>query len=260
MMRANIIIHPTRPYDNALLQRLLRAGDDGVGHRCGDVMKRGFILELVPKDGFDIAKVVENYANGRPVELSACDLKLHPSIVDSFRPEFVDYIAKYGLSALLRREPLTEALVAPGTSSAAVQSLLKGFLSALSVTTDLIVIDPYFFAPTTDKSYPALIGQILYPVLATLQTLTVVTLPNKVDAKLAADVTAALMVNAPRLIVAHKTSNAFHDRFWIDPISTKGFLCGTSLNGLGKRYAMVDHLEPTDAADVLSALRSESLL
>jgi hypothetical protein len=29
-MRANIIIHPTRPYDNALLQRLLRAGDDGV--------------------------------------------------------------------------------------------------------------------------------------------------------------------------------------------------------------------------------------
>jgi hypothetical protein len=30
MMRANIIIHPTRPYDNALLQRLLRAGDDGV--------------------------------------------------------------------------------------------------------------------------------------------------------------------------------------------------------------------------------------
>jgi hypothetical protein len=30
MMRAIIIIHPTRPCDNALLQRLLRAGDDGV--------------------------------------------------------------------------------------------------------------------------------------------------------------------------------------------------------------------------------------
>jgi hypothetical protein len=68
------------------------------------------------------------------------------------------------------------------------------------------------------------------------------------------------VVGAPGLSVAHRTSNTFHDRFWIDPISTKGFLCGTSLNGLGKRYALVDHLEPTDAADVLTALRNESLL
>jgi hypothetical protein len=223
-------------------------------------MKRGFILELVPKDGFDITKVVEVYANGRPVDLSACELKQHLSIVDSFRPEFVDYIAKYGLSALFRREPLTEVLVAPGTSSSAVQSLLQAFLGALSVTTDLVVVDPYFFAPTTDTSYPALIEQVLHPVLATLRTLTVITLPNKVDAKLVTDVTAALVVGAPGLSVAHRTSNTFHDRFWIDPISTKGFLCGTSLNGLGKRYALVDHLEPTDAADVLTALRNESLL
>lgn len=77
-------------------------------------MKRGFILELVPKDGFDITKVVEDYANGRHVDLSACELKQHLSIVDSFRPESVDYIAKYGLSALFRREPLMEVLVAPG--------------------------------------------------------------------------------------------------------------------------------------------------
>lgn len=223
-------------------------------------MKRGVILELVPKDGFDFTKVVENHANGQPVELSACELKQHLSIVDSFRPEFVDYIVKYGLSALLTREPLTEALVAPGTSSAAVQSLLQAFLSVLTVTTDLVVIDPYFFAHTADKSYPVLIEQVFRPVLANLKTLTVVTCPNRVDAKLVAAVTAALMVNAPSLSVVHKTSTAFHDRFWIDPISTKGFLCGSSLNGLGKKYAMVDHLEPTDAADVLSALRRENLM
>ena len=223
-------------------------------------MTRGIILELIPKEGFDYTKVVEDYANGRRVDLSACELKQHSSVVDSFRTEFVDYISEHGLSALLRREPLMEALVAPGTTSSAIQSLLQAFLSALTVTTDLVIVDPYFFAPTKDTGYPALIEQVLHPILPTLHTLTVITLPNKVDAGLITNVTSALAAQAPNLSVIHKTTQTFHDRFWIDPISTKGFICGSSLNGLGKRYALIDNLLPPDVADVIAALKSESLL
>ena len=223
-------------------------------------MPRGIILELIPKEGFDYTKVVEDYANGQRVDLSACELKQHNSVVDSFQAEFVDCISKHGLSALLRREPLMEALVAPGTTSSAIQSLLQAFLSALRVTTDLVIVDPYFFASTTDAGYPALIGQVLHQILPTLHTLTVITLPNKVNVALVTNVTSALAAQAPNLSVVHKTTQTFHDRFWIDPVSTKGFICGSSLNGLGKRYALVDNLQPSDVADVIAALKRESLL
>ena len=223
-------------------------------------MTRGIILELIPREGFDFAKVVEDYASGQRVDLSACELKQHISAVDSFRTEFVDYIAQHGLSALLRREPLMEALVAPGTTSSAIQSLLQGFLGVLAVTTDLVIVDPYFFAPTKDTGYPALIGQVLLPVLPTLRMLTVITLPNKVDTALVTNIKSALTANAPSLNVVHKTNGTFHDRFWINPISSRGFICGSSLNGLGKRYALVDHLQPSDATDVITALKNERLL
>jgi hypothetical protein len=54
MMRANIIIYPTCPYNNALLQRLLRAGDDGVNayeYRNNiEAISLGFLLIHSAKD------------------------------------------------------------------------------------------------------------------------------------------------------------------------------------------------------------------
>jgi hypothetical protein len=38
------------------------------------------------------------------------------------------------------------------------------------------------------------------------------------------------------------------------------FLDGSSLNGLGKKYALVDHLQSSDVTDVLAALKCENLL
>jgi hypothetical protein len=223
-------------------------------------MKRGIVIELLPRrESFDFSKIAADIANGKLVDLSECDVQQHVSIVDSFRSEFVEYITEHGLSSLIGREQLVEALVTPGTSPAAVQLLLQVFLGALSVTTDLVIIDPYFFA-ASDTNYPLLVEQVLQPVLPTLRNLTVITFPNKVDAVTVTNVTKLLTTNAPQLTLVPKTSNAFHDRFWIDPISGKGILTGSSLSGLGKRYALVDHLQSSDAADVLAALRNEHLL
>ena len=229
-------------------------------HLNGVTMKHGIVLELIPKNGFDFAKVVTDYANGKAVDLSACELIQHVSVIDSFRDEFIDYIAKYGLSAFLRRQPLTEALVAPGTNSSDVLTLLHVFLRGFAASVELVVIDPYFFAPTTDPNYSTFIEQALHPLLPTLSKLTIVTLPNKAAPTLIATVRDALCGSAPQLQIDHKTSAAFHDRFWVDPIAAKGFICGTSLNGLGKRYALIDHLQPSDAADVVTALRNEGVL
>lgn len=222
--------------------------------------ERGIVLELRPKGkDFDFSEIAADIANGRPVDLSHCDVRYHVSMVDSFAPEFVAYIVQHGLTSFLRRRPLMEALVARGTSEADVQALLQAFMAALSPMTDLVIVDPYFFA-RSDTGYPQLVERVLQPVLPGLRNLTVVTLPNNVSAVTLSDVTNLLTSSAPHLSIVHKTSNAFHDRFWIDPVSGKGFITGTSLNGLGRKYSLVDHLQSPDAADVLAALRSEGLL
>jgi hypothetical protein len=223
-------------------------------------MTSRIILELITREGFNFDEVVQDQANGQRVDLSDCELIQHISVIDSFRDEFIKYIEQHGLSALMRRETLTEALVAPGTTSSTIELLLQGFLKALSVGTELVIVDPYFFAKTTDASYPNLIQNVLLPVLPRLRTLTVITLPNKVDTALVANISHALTLHAPNLSVFHKTTTTFHDRFWINPVSSTGFICGSSLNGLGKKYALVDHLQQSDAKDVINALRKQGLL
>lgn len=224
--------------------------------------RNGIILELQPRDGgnFCFSKMTEDVSNRRPVDLSQCEVSYVTSIIDSFRPEFIDYIVKHGITSLINRRPLTEAVVPPGAGSTVVESLLQAFVAGISVTTDLVIVDPYFLAPTSDTTYPHAVEQILRPVLATLQTLTIIGLPSKADANLLASISSTLGAAAPALTVIHKTSNQFHDRFWINPVAATGFLTGSSLNGLGKKYAIVDYLQAADVSDILDALRNESLL
>jgi hypothetical protein len=54
-------------------------------------------------------------------------------------------------------------------------------------------------------------------------------------------------------------SEKFHDRFWLAD-GARGLVVGTSLNGLGKRYALVDFMQPSDVRDVVQALKTEGFL
>jgi hypothetical protein len=184
----------------------------------------------------------------------------HTSVIDSFRTEFVEYLAEHGMSTFLHREAVLEQIVPPGMSSSGIEQLLRAFLGAVGITTELIIVDPYFFASTRDPNYAGLIVGILKPTLPGLRELKIVTMKNSVDTTVKGTVTAALNAIAPGLTLTHQVSGSFHDRFWINPVAAQGFICGTSLNGLGRRYALLDNLKPSDTADVIAALRTENLL
>src|SRR5271156_5162591 len=93
---------------------------------------RGVVLELRPTgEDFDFSDIATKIANRLPADLSGCEVKYHVSMVDSFAPEFLAYIVQHGLTSFLRRQLLTEALVARGTDAAGIRSLLQGFISAL---------------------------------------------------------------------------------------------------------------------------------
>jgi len=54
-------------------------------------------------------------------------------------------------------------------------------------------------------------------------------------------------------------SREFHDRFWITP-SEEGFICGSSLNGIGKKYSSIYDLSKEDCKEIMSTLRDKKLI
>lgn len=219
------------------------------------------ILELVPKGPSDLSTVAVELASGRPVDLSAYEVRILPSSpLDAFRAEFIRYLTEYGLSAYLRRGPLFEEVVPRGASADDVRYLLQSYVQQLRVEDELIIIDPYLFAPATDPSYPDLLVGILRPILSSLKVLKVVTRADKSDPHLVATIRSKLAVHNPQIQLIHTTTQSFHDRFWINPATKKGFLVGSSLNGLGKKYALVDHLSEADIRDILAAASAENVI
>lgn len=217
------------------------------------------ILEFRPKEGADFFQFVLDYSNGRLVDLSAYDIYHHTSIVDSFRDEFVDYIAQHGLTSLMRRQPVFEALVPRHCPPDQIGALVKRFLQEIAVSEELIIIDPYFLPHRADANYASLVESMLDPVLGSLTSLRLITGP-KFDPSLRSSVSSRLQGRNPALAVHHVATEVFHDRFWIDRYAMKGFVMGTSLNGLGGKYALIDRLQQSDVRDIVNALTHESLL
>jgi len=51
-------------------------------------------------------------------------------------------------------------------------------------------------------------------------------------------------------LISTKYSDVFHDRFWIAD-EVRGVFVGTSLNGIGRRYAIIDYLQQRDVVDIV---------
>jgi hypothetical protein len=64
---------------------------------------------------------------------------------------------------------------------------------------------------------------------------------------------------SPKIDATLKMTDDFHDRFWIAD-KAKGLFVGTSLNGIGKKYALVDVMRDEDTATIVKELRRVNLL
>ncbi len=95
---------------------------------------------------------------------------------------------------------------------------------------------------------------LIEPHLAACSKLRIVTLTEH-NTVLASAVLAKLMTIKPSLILELKLTKVFHDSFWIAD-GQRGIFVGTSLNGLGKRYALLDFLQDEDAKDIFARIES----
>lgn len=225
-------------------------------------VRRPIFLRLDPNDKFDFQKFVVEYANRRPVDLTECNISNIDDPAFYFRDTCVQQILEHGLTTYLKMDLILEEVTTPRTPPDRVEEILIRFLTHISIDNELIIIDPYFFAPRIDASCVTRVCNIIQPFISTLTELKIVTASHSsaYSANSKNLVVTAINSLSPGMTISHTQSNELHDRFWISNKREKGILNGTSLNGLGKKYAVIDYLEDDDVKAIISDFSSRQLI
>lgn len=225
-------------------------------------MRHPIYLQLCPSEKFDFIKFIEDFSNGRSVDLNECQLFKIDNPLLHFKEEFIQYIAKYGYTNFLQMRMIFEDLTTPSTPVADIKNILINYLSTIGIDDELIIIDPYFFPPNANSDYINIICDILSPFFSSLSKIRIVTASHSRAYSSSAknNFISSLQYFDNTINVIHSKTNEIHDRFWISNARKKGILTGTSLNGLGKKYAIIDYLEDSDVQTIISEFSSQGLI
>jgi len=217
-------------------------------------MRHPLYLRLEPDDDFDFTNFFVEYANGRPVDLTKCKICDIPYPLMHFKEEFIKELAVNGLSNYLNTEVILEHLTTPRNDISAIEGLISQFLENIGIDEELIIIDPYFFAPNVGVQYVSMIENILSPFLNDLRNIKIITASHSraFSAHTKNLVETHLTNINPSLAISHSTSNELHDRFWVTNNRKKGILTGTSLNGFGRKYSVIDYLQEEDVLEIIN--------
>lgn len=180
--------------------------------------------------------------------------------------ECKELIRKYGVSSVLSTERIQEELIPRTSDSSAkylIVQMLRDKLLGLSPTESLLILDNYIFpnnivSDAGRRDYLQMFEDIFAPVINMVQEITFIT-RSAYNRDLFVAMKKALLALNPNLAVVCKCTDEFHDRFWILDRS-KGLFIGTSLNGIGKRYALVDTIRDDDVKELVKVLRERQLV
>lgn len=222
-------------------------------------MKYEQILALKSDAPFDAESWVEiiDFFSKRPnIDVSIVEIETYAL------QKAHELIVEKGASRVLSMQNLQEALL-PKTDQSHKHLLVEVItnqLRALSPSSDLIVVDPYLFPsnPNDTTDFLKTVEDIFAPIIGGISKIRFVTKTNY-NRPLYGSVQELLVGLKPELTVEHKTTEDFHDRFWIVDES-RGLFIGTSLNGIGKRYALTDYMKDDDAKAVVSELQKLHLI
>ena len=169
-----------------------------------------------------------------------------------------EWVVQHGISSLFYRHLICDAVLHPGIATDKIEELILGFVRTLKGLKNLFIIDPYFYS--SKKAVLALFENMVRELSATLESITFFTLPprNASDRR-KFDPTAmhtVMRTVVPTIRIREVHTDKFHDRFWIDPDKGNGLVMGTSLNGVTKKIALIDHLRGTDAVQLADMARA----
>jgi hypothetical protein len=164
-------------------------------------------------------------------------------------------VSENGVSYVWRLVRLQAAVMPPTKSVPTLIVLLGAMIGRLAPTEDFIIVDRFLLPMRRSSDYFDLLCTALEPIVHQVRLLTLVT-GKEHDPDLLAILRERLAHERTRAKIVHHVSEKFHDRFWIADRS-RGLFVGTSFNGIGVRYALVDYMEASDVADIVAALAME---
>jgi len=138
--------------------------------------------------------------------------------------------------------------------------ILRDKLRALSPSNNLVIVDPYLFpVKLHDKTdFLQTFRDVFASLIHDIKKVSFVTKPGYNQTL--SDEAKRLLANLnPQIVIAHTTTDDFHDRFWIVD-AHKGLFVGTSLNGIGNKYALTDNMRDEDTEAIIEELKRLNLI
>ena len=222
---------------------------------------KDILLILKPKnENADFQEIVIKVANNEDINLSDFKVSIAYDIVYTFKEEIIKHILEHGFNSIVNSQALLEHIVVQGETQPAIISTMQLFLDTIMIDNELIILDPYFFAKTRNPQYVTLITDILSKYLAVIDKLIIITNTYSTNIPLKTAFEAQIRVIKPGINITHQVTDDFHDRFWISNGRTQGIVTGTSLNGFGNKYSLIDKAKPSDIADIIAALTAQLLI
>lgn len=199
---------------------------------------------------------VKSYRQGWGIVEFYNEIQKHPEISQNFliarfdainvRDYLREYIAANGISSLFNFTLTCDAVTHPGIHVDEIEGVVIDFVKKLQGVKNLFIIDPYFYSD--DSKCVALFGRMISVLAERLESITFFTNGKTISKRAAMH--SILSEIAPDVVVSDVVTHEFHDRFWIDATKRTGIVMGTSLNGIGKKIALVDQLSGIDAGTI----------
>lgn len=206
----------------------------------------------------EILLQLERYLNERNIKVRLIDIGYSLSEVqDMLQREGPTYIMSL---VELREELLPVTDRKDASSFGLLIDTLRNKLIQLSPSKSLTIVDRYLFPKgiKNQDEYLTLFKQIVDSVIGKIKLVRFVTQPSYSDELYKKTVNLLENMN-PHISVEHSKSEYFHDRFWIAD-DQRGIFVGTSLNGLGNKYALVDNIRESDTNSIVEELRRLELI
>jgi hypothetical protein len=209
------------------------------------------IIALTGASKFDLAALLA------AVEPLGFELRIGTrfALVES---ELKRLVAEKGVSYVWQLMRLQEAILARTQNAPAIVTLLASMLSRLAPTQDFVIVDRFLLPKSKSSDYLKTLVSLIEPISRAVCQLILVTSRNY-NPQLLTDLAAQVSPPGSNCLIVHRISDTFHDHFWIAD-RHRGLFIGTSLNGIGLRYALADYMHENDVRDVVAALVSEGLL
>jgi hypothetical protein len=177
---------------------------------------------------------------------------------DLVASELKRLVAEKGISYVWQLVRLQEAVLAPTQNVPAIVTLLSAMLSRLAPTQGFVIVDRFLLPKSKSSDYLNTLVSLIEPICRAVSQLILITSRNY-DRQLLTNFIAQVSPLGSNCQISHRISDTFHDRFWIAD-RQRGLFIGTSLNGIGSRYALADYMHKNDVRDIVAALVSEGLL